>query len=490
MANNSKINSITCTVIFDGSALNRDEKIGNSILSIKKLTYHGDIRPFISKNAIRHYLFNTLNRYANWGRTPILAQGSGDKQTMQLNLTEADIISFEELAVFGYMFTKSGEGALTRKSPLGITKAMALSNYNQDLAFYANHDFVHRMQEAGKKANPNPINKEEHSGLFKLTFTLDADMIGKDSWIVDNYSFSNNGISIKIAEPQKFIFGNCEIENDEDGIFIGYKINISDKQSAIIKKDGLLVTFPDNKNICSYSKDKKILTLKAELNLENDKGGKKKKFLVEEPIENKEEDETTYSFECTYEPSYNEDKKTLTLELGYEKRIENIVCENEYNIYQKTNTFIFNDEKYNGCRIIAESLDANKPQNGPFKIYFILSEQKKKEIMRQLLFVIKNGLMAQSSNELNSIKPLFILAGDVKIPMPVFHADIDVKKEDGELKVIGVKDAVDNGWLLGNIYLQCNERLSMAPVNDKRITNDWKAFLSAVKIGEDESPAN
>lgn len=490
MENSTKINSITCTVIFDGSALNRDEKIGNSILSIKKLTYHGDIRPFISKNAIRHYLFNTLNHSDNWGKTPILAQGSGEKQTMQLDLTKADIISFEELAVFGYMFTKSGEGALTRKSPLGITKAIALSNYNQDLAFYANHDFVHRMQDAGKKANPNPINKEEHSGLFKLTFTLDADMIGKDSWIVDNYSFSNNGISIKIAEPQKFIFGNCEIENDEDGIFIGYKINISDRQSAIIKKDGLLVTFPDNKNICSYSKDKKILTLKAELNLENEKGGKKKKFLVEEPIENKEADETTYSFECTYEPIYNEDKKTLTLELGFEKRIENIICENEYYINQNTNTFIFNDEKYNGCRIIAESLDINKPQNGPFKINFILSEKKKKEIMQQVLFVIKNGLMAQSSNELNTIKPLFILAGDVKVPMPVFHADIDVKKEDGELKVIGVKDAIDNDWITGNIYLQCNERLSMVPVNDSRIKSSWKEFLSAVNLGDNESPTN
>ena len=103
--------------------------------------------------------------------------------------------------------------------------------------------------------------------------------------------------------------------------------------------------------------------------------------------------------------------------------------------------------------------------------------------MQQLLFVIKNGLMAQSSNELNSIKPLFILAGDVKVPMPVFHADIDIKKEDGELKVIGVKDAIDNGWLLDNIYLQCNERLSMTPVNDGKIKSDWGAFLSAVNLG-------
>jgi len=107
-----------------------------------------------------------------------------------------------------------------------------------------------------------------------------------------------------------------------------------------------------------------------------------------------------------------------------------------------------------------------------------------------VLFVIKNGLMAQSSNELNSIKPLFILVGDVKVPMPVFHADIDVKKEDGELKVIGVKDAIDNGWLLGNVYLQCNERLSMNPVNDGRVKSDWGAFLSAINLGKDENPSN
>src|SRR5690606_20520678 len=96
------------------------------------------------------------------------------------------------------------------------------------------------------------------------------------------------------------------------------------------------------------------------------------------------------------------------------------------------------------------------------------------------LFVIKNGLIAQSSNELNTIKPLFILAGDLKVPMPVFHGDIDVKKEDGTLKTIGIKDAINNGWLNGNIYLQVNERLSEPPITDDRIKKDWSEFLQAV----------
>lgn len=121
-------------------------------------------------------------------------------------------------------------------------------------------------------------------------------------------------------------------------------------------------------------------------------------------------------------------------------------------------------------------------KKGPFKVEFLLSEGKKKDIMRQLLFVIKNGLIAQSSNELNTIKPLFILAADVKVPMPVFHGDIDVKKEDDILKVIGIKSAIDNGWLNGNIYLQVNERLSAPAINDNRIKTDWDEFLKAVNL--------
>src|SRR5690606_32519855 len=198
--------------------------------------------------------FNTLNRYNNWGETPIIAQGSGDKQTLQLDLSKADIISFEELAVFGYMFTKSGESALTRKSPLGITKAIALSNYNQDLSFYANHDFVNRIRESGRNANPNPVNKEEHSGLFKLTFTLDADMIGKDSWIVDDYSFNEGILNIKIAEPQKFVIGNCIEKLDDEENFVGYevKINEDDIDAKSIFVEGINVVL--NKNMVQKPK--------------------------------------------------------------------------------------------------------------------------------------------------------------------------------------------------------------------------------------------
>ena len=268
---------------------------------------------------------------------------------------------------------------------------------------------------------------------------------------------------------------------------MGYEITENNKTNQILV-DGLTVEI--DKNIIQKSKEN--LGFKPDFASDRKKNNKNKyetKFSFKiAPDKYEQLDSGNYSFECAFEPLYDEENRTLTLLSGHEKKISNVIC----NIYDKgieKNEFIFNEDNYPGCQIIATSFNEKRPEKGPFKIEFILSEEKKKQIMSQLLFVIKNGLMAQSSNELNTIKPLFILAGDVKVPMPVFHADIDVKKEDGELKIIGVKDAIDNDWIVGNIYLQCNERLSIAPVNDKRIINDWKAFLSAVNLVKDESPA-
>lgn len=503
----NKINNITVTLVFDGSALNRDEKIGNSILSIKKLTYHGDIRPYISKNAIRHYLFNTLNRYNNWGKTPIIAQGSGDKQTLQLDLSKADILSFEELAVFGYMFTKSGESALTRKSTIGITKAIALSSYNQDLSFYANHDFVNRVRETGRNANPNPVNKEEHSGLFKLSFTIDADMLGKDSWVVDDFSFNEGTLNIKIAEPQKFVIGNVKKNINENGEEIGYKI-VDGEKSYPLEISGLGITLP--KEVVKYDKNQ-ILTLNPDIAADRKEKTAKNskisfatdyKFKISEAIENDDEKGITYFFECTYEPKIfesnsegnkdaSEEDKVFNVELlsGFEKRIENVEC-SEYKKANNKNIFELSGDDYAGCKIEITSFNESKPENGPFKIQFSLSEKKKKEIISQLLFVIKNGIVAQSSNELNTIKPLFILAADVKVPMPIFHGDIDVKKDGDKLKVIGVKDAVDNGWIESKMYYHCSERLDAPVIINEKIETNWDKFLKAVLPENDESTQN
>ncbi|MGB9553900.1 MAG: type I-B CRISPR-associated protein Cas7/Cst2/DevR, partial [bacterium] len=53
---------VTITAIYEAHALNRDEKIGGNILSIKKLTRGEEVLSFIGKPALRHYLFATLQR--------------------------------------------------------------------------------------------------------------------------------------------------------------------------------------------------------------------------------------------------------------------------------------------------------------------------------------------------------------------------------------------------------------------------------------------
>ncbi|MGB9793087.1 MAG: type I-B CRISPR-associated protein Cas7/Cst2/DevR, partial [Thermacetogeniaceae bacterium] len=149
---NDTIKNITITIIFDGSALNRDEKIGGNILSIKKLNVNGEVRSFIGKPAIRHYLFQTLKTGFGWKEAKVTGQG----QVVQFDITQDDILSSEELDAFGYMYTLGGQTSITRKAPVGITKAVSLSPYEADLAFYANHDLVRRGHTQGLSVDPNP----------------------------------------------------------------------------------------------------------------------------------------------------------------------------------------------------------------------------------------------------------------------------------------------------------------------------------------------
>ncbi|MCS7180103.1 MAG: type I-B CRISPR-associated protein Cas7/Cst2/DevR, partial [bacterium] len=89
--------NITITVIFEGSALNRDEKIGGNILSIKKLKKGNKTISFIGKPAIRHYLFETLKKNYNWKEAKVTSQG----EVIQFDIIQDDILTSQELDAFG-----------------------------------------------------------------------------------------------------------------------------------------------------------------------------------------------------------------------------------------------------------------------------------------------------------------------------------------------------------------------------------------------------
>jgi len=344
---NGTIKNVTVTVIFDGSALNRDEKIGGNILSIKKLNVNGEVRSFIGKPAIRHYLFQTLKTAYGWKEAKVTGQG----EVVQFDITQDDILTSEELDTFGYMYTLAGQTSITRKAPLGITKAVSLYPYEADLAFYANHDLVGRGHVQGLEVAPNPYTKEEHSSFYKVSFTIDVDKLGQDVWLADGYDLSKKEILFKYKE------GNQQ------------------KELRFVK------------NQCGVS----------------------------------------------------------------------------------------------GFQIAG----------GKWKVEFRLDPMKKKQRVKAILEAIKNGLHAQSSGEANTIIPLFLIAGAVKVPSPIFHPYIDIRKEDGQWKVIGVGDALENSWLEEDggqpiVYIQDCERLRVDDWWKSKALRDWAEFLR--KLGVEEQP--
>ncbi|MFZ8803811.1 MAG: type I-B CRISPR-associated protein Cas7/Cst2/DevR, partial [Candidatus Calescibacterium sp.] len=352
--NQDKLKNITITIIFEGSALNRDEKLAGNILSIKKLRRKDGTYSFISKTAIRHYLFSTLVRNEWKGKeAAVCLSGSGDKKVVQFDITKDDILTSPELDAFGYMYTIGDEGAITRKSPIGITKAISLEPYEGDMAFYCNHDLVQRAINQGEAATPNPFSKEEHVSFYKVSFTIDVERLGKDEWIVNELpNFNNNELKITLPDGKEKIIQNVQqIRQNEE-----YKIQ--------------------NGNI-------KI-----------------------EPVENK------------------------------------------------------------------------------YKIIFELCESEKKKRIKQILEAIRNGLHSQSSGEANSIIPLFMIAGAVKIPSPIFHPYIYLAREDGSYIVCGIQDCLNNGWIEKDnegkiVYICSSERLKYQKVQEK-VIEDWNEFLNKV----------
>ncbi len=361
---------ITLTMIFEASALNRDEKIGGNILSIKKLKYGGRTVSFISKPAIRHYLFETLhkNEPQRWKPTSVKVGGEREEKVVQFDITKEDIITSAELDAFGYMYThkKDKEATtITRKAPVGITKAIGLDPYEGDMAFYSNHDLVKRAIHQGEDATPNPYNKEEHISFYKVSFTIDTDVLGKDEWIVEKFNFNEGKLTLTISEKLKL-----------------------DKTIENVKEE---------------KKDEKYI--------------------------------------------YN--NNTIEIEK----------CGNKKEVTKK-------------------------------KVTFIVNEEEKKKRIKDILTAIKDGLYAQSSGEANTIIPLFLIAGIVKVPSPVFHPYIDLVRENGKIKIIGIKDCLENSWLYEEVEEKQKEdaKEELQPGEKEKGKNEELEKEEAEKKQQPEQP--
>ena len=480
--------NITATIIFDGAALNRDEKIGNNIQSIKKLNIGNSFKSFLSRPAIRHYLFNTLVKAYphDWKPAKITGQGT----VAQFDITLDDILTSAELDAFGYMFTIEKEMSITRKAPVGITKAISIGNYNQDMVFYANHDLIQRANQDGLAITPNPFQREEHQSLYKVSFTIDTEIFGKDVWVVKKEpKYENSDLTIELAKPASIFITNVyekEIEDEQEKC---YSIKKNNKEEGVIYINDKLLTVSKHlmeeksEKKKGESEGKKYLQFKTEFIKKNksekketekeDKENQKKKkekepnLKIEDYELIQKDDSEYYTFSLSRIPEYDLANKELKLETGLVKNINNTV-----KISDDTFEIKKNNKKIGTIK--------NESINNAYKITFELDESIKKKRIKQILEAIHNGLVSHSSGEDNTIIPLFMIAGEVTVPSPVFHSYIDVV----EGKIIGLNDCLNNSWLNGNIpFIHKTERLK-ADVDNNQITYDWSEFIRQLGLGE------
>ena len=489
MSHNQTFKDITMTIIFDGAALNRDEKIGGNIQSIKKLTIGDKVISFISRPAIRHYLFNTLvQSFKNdWKPAAITGQGT----VAQFDLLKDDIFTSAELDAFGYMFTIEKENAITRKAPVGITKAISLLPYNQDMAFYANHDLVQRANNQGLNITPNPFQREEDNSLYKLSFTIDSKILGEDSFIVKEkpeFKKEEKTLQIEIKKPQKIEIEVDKNEDNNDENFEDYeKYSIGDKAIYISGKEVIihskLSSIVKKKVKNKNEKDKEILVISSNYKEKDQKDNaeqskKKKKSIDKLEIEDFTEENDCYKFEVTREPQYDEQKRILTIETGVVKVISNVTQDNNNQDKDNNNqyAYIIKDNNNEIGKIKSEKIN-----NNSYKVNFTLNDETKKRRICQILTAIKNGLVAHSSGEDNTIVPLFMIAAPVKVPSPIFHSYIDLKINNGNLAVIGIDDCINNEWIDGgNVYIQDCQRMQVNRDNiQNKLFNSWQNFLDA-----------
>jgi len=203
------IKGISYTMVFEAPALNHDDKLGGSVIPIKKIARPNGTYSYYSKQAIRHYLFTALNYFDNelWQEAPIALVGEEKKKkVIQFDFPEANIIEYPEIDLFGFMYTANENP--TRKAPLGITRAIALEPWQGDTSFGANHDLVRRLNSQGSDnsenlATPDPFTKEENISLFKVTFTLDLCRFGYQECYFKNPPKKDSSKEKKLSAIEK-----------------------------------------------------------------------------------------------------------------------------------------------------------------------------------------------------------------------------------------------------------------------------------------------
>ncbi|MCM8803195.1 MAG: type I-B CRISPR-associated protein Cas7/Cst2/DevR [Candidatus Omnitrophica bacterium] len=245
--------AITLTIVFEGMNLNRDEGVGGNIQTLKKL-HRGDglVHTFMSRQALRFAIAKNLIEVFGWKETEVTRRGEGQK-TNQFDMSKANIIEYAEMDFFGYMYTIKGENAFIRSAVCKLTPAISLEKFSFDQSFNANHEMVKRAIKYGEEGIPNPWQTEDHFSLYKYSFVIDLDKLGK------------------IDDKEKKIILE---EKDAKEFLKGYEKYLTDKKIVNELTEGEYNLKQENQMIGKIILKK---TTKKEEETEEESEGKKKK---------------------------------------------------------------------------------------------------------------------------------------------------------------------------------------------------------------------
>jgi len=168
---------IVLDVVFYASSLNYDQGSGN-IQELKKITkWDGKQYTFVSRYALRYSILHHAHSLfgEKWplaGKEQLKLENGG---VVQANGDAKELVkNFPEFDFFGYMMTKSGQGADTRPAVAALSHAISLVPFNYDSHFNANLDVRRRSGNSGS----NPFTIEEHYSYYIYSVVIDLNRLG------------------------------------------------------------------------------------------------------------------------------------------------------------------------------------------------------------------------------------------------------------------------------------------------------------------------
>jgi len=158
---------------------------GTNLVDVKKYAKNSIEYPYVSGQAMRHYLRDSVRRSLSDGQFMCVPNDKGENCGEQTRCLNCDL--------FGYMLPKKGEGAGVRVSPVKVSTAMGLFPLEDNSTV----DFLTRKKrkEEGEKAKGDIVNVELGVNLYKCGVSIDVQRVGfieefnEDTKVLSHISF-------------------------------------------------------------------------------------------------------------------------------------------------------------------------------------------------------------------------------------------------------------------------------------------------------------